>query len=170
MSEPASEPHAGGAKTGLPPGWRPSRRGILGGLFILLAGWFVVTQIIQRSGPKIAWIENDLAQAEQTARQSHRLVFLLLYERGCRVTADMQRNLFPQRQVRQRLAQMVCCRIALKPDDPLRQRFYYRGQPLMLVLSPGRDRPIMRPMEGKVELLEFITVVDAALRAQPDER
>lgn len=158
MSEPTSpEPQAEGGTAAHPERSNPSRGFILI-LLVLLAGWFVVTQIVQRTGPTIEW-RNDLAQAEREARAAGRRVFLLLYEPGCPVTAANDRDLFSRRFARERLARMVCCRVELQPRDPLRQRFHFRGEPLMLVLQPGVPTPLAR-LEGKVGRLQFETYVN----------
>ncbi len=134
------------------------------GLLVLLGGWFVVTQAFQRSGAEITWL-SDLDQALRVAREKKQLVFLVLHQPNDPLAEANQRNLFTQRQVRERLAQMTCCRIEVQPVDKLRPRFGFRGPPLMLVLAPPEARPLMRPLEGKIDLLEFMTVVNGALKA-----
>lgn len=141
------------------------RRGstwIVVGLLVLLGGWFVVTQVISHTGPPVQWIHNDLQKAQRAAQDSGRRIFLLLYEPGCKVTQANERDLFSLRRVRQLLDRMVCCRIELRPGDPLRRRFKFQGTPLMLVLEPGRERPLNR-LEGKVDWLQFRTYVDPGL-------
>lgn len=137
-----------------PPSW------MVVGLLVLLGGWYVLTQVLSRTGPPIEWIRGDLAAAEKVAQEHNQRIFLLMHEPGCATTAANERDLFSQRLVRKRLAEMVCCRIELQSADPLRQRFHVRqGIPLMVVLEPGHQRPIGAPMEGKVDWRQFKTYV-----------
>jgi hypothetical protein len=148
----------------VPPAPRPRPRGstrIGLALLVLLAGWFVVTQIVRSTGPTVPWIRNDLPLAEQQARAGGRLIFLLLHEPGCKLTEANDRDVFSQRYARTRLANLVCCRVELKPDDPLRRRFAVTRTPLMLVLAPDRSAPLSR-MEGKIDQLQFETYVPEA--------
>lgn len=158
MSEPTPPAESAG-----PPPERAARRSgspwIFVGLLVLLGGWFVVTQVVSHSGPEIAWIENDFPRAEAEARAQGQRILLLLYEPDCQVTAGLERNLFTQREVRERLAKMVCCRVKLTPSDPLRRRFNFKRSPQMMVLEPGRDEPVARVLNGNVELREFKTYV-----------
>ncbi|MGD8453081.1 MAG: hypothetical protein PVJ57_14780 [Phycisphaerae bacterium] len=158
MSEPS--PPAESAPPPAPAARRGGSPWILVGLLVLLGGWFVVTQFVSHTGPKIAWIENDYPRAEREARAHGRRIFLLLYEPDCPVTAGLDRGLFTQREVRERLAKMVCCRIKLTPGDPLRGRFDFKRSPQMMVFEPGKDEPVGRPLNGSVELREFQTYVD----------
>jgi hypothetical protein len=159
MSEPTSTEPA----TGTPDARTTSpRRGspwIVAGLLVLLGGWFVVVQVISRTGPPIDWIRNDLPRAEQLAKEKGRRLFLMLYEPGCKITEGNDRDLFSQRFARERLAQMVCCRVELKAEDALRRRFGFKRDPLLLVFEPGKDVPISR-LEGKIDQLQFETYVD----------
>lgn len=167
MSEqtPAELPPSVPAPT---PAGRPrGSKWVVVGLLVLLGGWFAATQIINYTGPPIAWIKNDLDKAEQLARQRGQRVFLLLYEPGCPITAANERNLFSQRLVRERLAKMVCCRVELPPGEPLnplRVRFADKANnrslvlPVMLVLEPGREKPLAR-LEGQVDETQFKTYV-----------
>jgi hypothetical protein len=163
MSEPTA-PESGSAG---PPARQKPSPWIFAGLLALLAGWFVVTQVIQHTGPPIAWIHNDLPAAEAAAQDTGRRVFLMLHEPGCPVTAGNERDLFSTRFARERLAKMVCCRIELSETDPLRQRFGVRGQPLMLVLRPGLAAPLAR-LEGKIDELQFKTYVDPGQVGEPE--
>ena len=155
-STPPPEPLE--AATGGPAGQKKPPRWIIVGLLVLLAGWFSLTQAIQRTGVEIDW-GTDLAQAEAEAKEAGRRVFLLLHEPACATTADNERNLFSNRQVRNRLAEMVCCRVELGQRDPLRARFMFKDKPLMLVIQPGVATPLGR-LEGKVSKLQFDTYVD----------
>lgn len=128
-------------------------------LLVLLAGWFVVTQVVSRTGPEIEWIR-DFATAQRLARERDQRVLLVLHEPDCPITAAHERDLFTQRKVRLRLAEMVPCRIELSPEDPLRRRFRVtRGQPMMVVLDPD-GQAIGAPLEGRVDWLRFSTYVD----------
>jgi len=156
MSEPQpSESASEGGSAAQPK--RGSTRIALG-LFVLLAGSFVVTQIVSRTGPPIQW-RYDLAEAERAAGEQGRCIFLLLHEPGCKVTEANERDVLSTRMAKERLAQMICCRVALRAADPLRGRFGFRDQPLMLILRPGRDKELAR-LEGKVDDLQFATYVD----------
>lgn len=130
---------------------------IVVGLLVLLGAWFVFTQVYSRGGTPIEW-EHDLAAAEQAARATGQRVFLVLYEPGCPDTEANERNLFSQRFVKKRLAGMVCCRVELRPTDPLRRRFQLDELPVMLVLEPGRAEPLGR-LSGRVDRLQFETYV-----------
>jgi hypothetical protein len=126
-------------------------------MLVLLGGWFVVTQIVSRSGPPIVW-QHDLAVAEQLARSQDRRIFLLLYEPGCKITEANERDLFSLGAVRETLSKMVCCRIELQPYDELRRRFEFHLDPLMLVLKPDSEQVLAR-LEGKVDRRQFDTFV-----------
>ena len=137
-----------------PPSW------MVVGLLVLLSGWYVLTQVLSHTGPPVEWIRGDLAAVERIAQERNQRIFLLMHEPGCVTTAANDRDLFSQRLVRQRLADMVCCRIELQPEDPLRRRFHIKpGIPMMVVLEPGHQRPTGAPMEGKLDWLQFKTYV-----------
>ncbi len=162
---PATQPPEPAPASAPPP--RASRkppRWIIVGLLVLFAGWFVAMQWRQRGGEPVAW-QHDLPAAEQQARTSNRLIFLLLQIPNCPIAAALDRDLFSQRLVREKMQQMICVRLELSATDPLRTRYNFRGEPLMLVLRPGRATPLMRPLEGKIDYLEFTTVVNNVLKS-----
>ena len=157
MSEQPSSESATSADGGAAAGRQKRAPWVFVVLLALLGGWFVVTQLVSRSGPPIEWVY-DLDEAERIAKEHNRHIFLLLHEPGCQVTAANERNLLSRRDIRERLAKMVCCRIELKPDDPLRWRFKFGRDPLMIALRPGRDKPLSR-IEGRVDYRVFITYI-----------
>lgn len=147
---PAGADDAQSAPRKRPPFW-------VGLVFVLLlGGGYVVTQYITYSGPAIAWrYEFAEALAEANAQDPKRRVFLLLHEPGCLVTQANERELFSTRFVRERLAKMVPCRVALRPDDPLRRQFAVTDQPVMLCIDPS-GLPIGR-VEGRADERMFRT-------------
>jgi hypothetical protein len=103
---------------------------------LLLGGGYVVTQLITYTGPKIEW-RTDYTSALAEARSTGKRVFLLLQEPNCPVTAANERELFSTRFARERLANMIPCRVILKPNDPLREQFEVSEPPVMLNLEPS---------------------------------
>ncbi|MFH1747867.1 MAG: hypothetical protein ABIG44_12600 [Planctomycetota bacterium] len=137
---------------------KPASTWMVLGLLVLLAAWFVFTQIYARGGEEIKW-HDDLAVAEQMARATGQRIFLVLHEPDCPITAGNDRDLFSQRYAKRRLAKMTCCRIELKPLDPLRVRFKLEKLPIMLVLEAEPGKPPISKLEGKVDQLQFETYV-----------
>lgn len=119
----------------------------------------VISQFLSRRGADVQWIENDFERALNTARADNRRILLLLHERDDPITAGYDRNLFTLRPVRETLAQMVCCRVALRPSDPLAQRYRFERDRLMLVLDPGGN-PLAR-LEGVIDEDKFRAQVKA---------
>ena len=157
MSEQPSSESSANADARTAAGQRRRSPWVFVALLVLLGVWFVVTQAVSHGGPPIDWVY-DLDEAERLAEEKHRYIFLLLYEPGCQITAANERNVLSQREIRERLTKMVCCRIELKPDDPLRLRFNFTHEPLMIALRPGRAEPLARK-QGRVDYREFITAL-----------
>lgn len=145
---------------------RRGSRWFLAVLFLLLVAWFIVTQVVSRTGADIHWY-SDLAEAERVAVQEGKYVFLVLHEPDSPTMEANDRLLLSTRGARDILKQLVCCRIVLQgaATASLRARFGYEGEPLMLVLKPGRPEPVVR-LDGRVEWLEFRTYV----KPEPDEQ
>lgn len=121
---------------------------------VLFGGGYALTQYITYSGPKIAWLY-DLDQARAESARSRKRIFLMLHEPGCKITARNERELFSTRFARERLAQMVPCRVELRPGDPLRDQFQFTGPPLMITLDVN-GMPLGRS-EGRIDEREFRT-------------
>ncbi len=147
---PASPPTTPSRQRG--PAW------MLVGLLVLLGAVYVINQYIANTGPTIDWIRNNLPEAQQVARDKGRRIFLMLYEPGCKDTERNDREVFTRRYARVRLANMVCCRIELKPDDRLRQQFKFHGSPLMLVTTADLD--VLSRTEGAVTQGQFETYIN----------
>ena len=124
------------------------------GFVLLMCGALVITQIANYSGPSIRWIENDVDEALRQARESGRRVFLYLYEANCPITLAHDQTLFGQRMARQRLSEMVACRVEVGPTDRLRARFGFDGTPLMMVLDAD-GKQIITPIRGAVGPRQF---------------
>ena len=135
---------------------RPGSKWIAVGLLVLLGGWFVVTQTISRTGEQIQWLDS-LPAAEKLAHETGRRILLVLHEPDCEITAANDRDLFSQRFARAQLAKMVCCRVELKPGDPLRRRFGFTSEPLVLVLKPNGE--LLHRLTGRITRLQFETFV-----------
>ncbi len=121
---------------------------------VLFGGGYALTQYITYSGPKIAWLY-DLEQARAESGRSRKRIFLMLHEPGCKITARNERELFSTRFARERLAQMIPCRVELRPGDPLRDQFQFTGPPLMITLD-ANGMPLGRS-EGRIDEREFRT-------------
>lgn len=122
----------------------------------LLMGVFWVAQTLSRWGPSVTWLDN-FDQALQKAQAENRRIFLLLQEPNCPTTDGHLRGLLTMNFARERLAKMVCCRHVLKPGDPLRVRFNFDREPLMLVLD--KDGKEITRKTGAVTELEFKTYI-----------
>jgi hypothetical protein len=145
---------------------RQPQRWIILGLLALFACWFAAMQWRQRAGAPVAW-ERDLPQAEKHARESNQLIFLMLQAPGCPIAAALDRDLFSQRDIREKMAQLTCCRLEVQPTDPIAQRFGFKRNPLMVVVKPGDLRAVgIRPLEGKIQYPELDTVLRESLKNQ----
>ena len=162
-SEPQAQAAVGSPKRKGPPAW-----GIV--LFLaLLGGLVVVNHVVSSSGPEIKWIENDLDTALKQVSDTKRRVFLYLYEPQDETHKRNELQVFTQRWAREPLAKLVCCRIALRPDNresaKLRQEFNYKGTPLFLLLT--RDRTPVSRTEGAVTEGQFYAnITDPSQRSQ----
>ncbi len=158
-SAPDAAPAPAARERKRPPRW------IILGLLGLFVCWFAAMQWRQRAGAPVHW-EHDLPQAEQQARDSNRLIFLMLQAPDCPITAALDRDLFSQRDVREKMAEFVCCRLEVRPGDAIAQRYGFRHDPLMMVLKPGSQRPLMRQLEGKIQYPELDTVLREMLKSR----
>ncbi|MBL8879800.1 MAG: hypothetical protein JNG88_11835 [Phycisphaerales bacterium] len=143
------------------PWWAPA---VFLGLLLVV---FAISQYISRGGAAIAWIRNDLPAALAESAKTDRRVLLVLYEPGDAIVAEHDRRLFSLRSIRETAAQFVPCRVELKPDDPLRARYGYRGVPLMVVLN-ANGQPLVPVQEGRVDERRFKTyMLPGSARANP---
>lgn len=134
-------------RRGGPPRW--AGLAFVGLLMVVL----VISQFLSRRGADVQWIQNDFERALSTARADNRRILLMLYEPDDPITAGYDRNLFKVHAVRNTLAQMVCCRVALQPNDPLRRQYRFERDRLMLVLDSGGN-PLAR-LEGVIDEDKF---------------
>jgi hypothetical protein len=161
-SLPEAAPAAVGRDRKRPPRW------IVLGLLGLFACWFVAMQWRQRAGEPVHWA-HDFAQAEQHAREADRLIFLMLQAPNCPIAAALDRDLFSQLDVRKKMAMFVCCRLEVRPTDPVGLTYGFTREPIMVVLRPGSQRPLMHKLEGKIQELELNTVLVETLKSQAKE-
>ena len=132
---------------------------------VLLAGFIFINQRVSTGGRPIAWIENDLNAALQRAAEQKRKVFLYLYEPADRTHARNEREVFTQLWARQPLENVVCCRVALGPADPLRARYMYKNQAVFLLLDAQGN--VLSRTEGAVDETQFFTHIgDMAARSR----
>jgi hypothetical protein len=152
MSEaPSPQPQPTVVRGRRPPAW-----GI--GLFLLLLGGLVlVNQCVSTGGKPVAWIDNDLNAALAQAEAQERKVFLYLYEPGDRTHARNELQVFTQRWARDPLQHVVCCRVALRPTDPLRLKYLYKNTPLFLLLDAKGN--VLSRIDGAVDELQFFTYI-----------
>jgi hypothetical protein len=154
-----SSPERTGVRGRHPPAW-----GIA--LFLLLlAGFALVNEYFSSSGRPVAWIDNDLNAALKQAAEQHRKVFLYLYEPADPIFARNEREVFTRRWAREPLEHVVCCRVALGPNDPLRTRYMYKNTPLFLLLDAQGN--MLSRTEGAVDEIQFLTHIgDIAARSR----
>jgi thioredoxin-related protein len=122
---------------------------LVGGLFIvLLMGFFVLAQVMSRTGEEIRWVHQfDTALA--TAKDQNKRVFLLLYEPESSVAARYDNNLFTQRVVRANVAATVPCRVAVDAGHELLRRYRVTELPAMLMLN-ANGTLLGEPLTGAV--------------------
>ena len=142
---------------------RPPTWGIV--LFLLLlAGLVLINQLASTSGKPVAWIENDLGAALQQAEAQNRKVFLYLYEPNEPAAARNELHVFTQRWARRPLEKVVCCRVALGANSPLRARFVYKETPAFLLLDAKGN--VLSRTDGPVDETQFFTYIgDIASRS-----
>lgn len=143
-----------------PPAW------VVVGFLALLAGGYVLSEMLSRSGPQIAWIENDLDAALRTAAQRNSRVFLYVYAAGEPTAKRNDLEIFTQRWAREPLARAVCVRVAADPANPaayrVAARYGYDGKPLFLLLDASGAR-IGQPAEGALDERGFFTAIGQPL-------
>lgn len=152
MSEaPSPQPQPAAVRGRRPPAW-----GI--GLFLLLLGGLVfINQCVSTGGKPVAWIDNDLNAALQQAEAQKRKVFLYLYEPDDQTHARNELQVFTQRWARDPLQHVVCCRVALRPTDPLRLKYLYKNKPLFLLLDAKGN--VLSRIDGAVDEFQFFTYI-----------
>jgi hypothetical protein len=124
----------------------------------------VANYAISRSGPAIAWIDNDLPAALRQAVERKQRVFLYIYEPNDPLHARNERLVFSESWARTPLRDAVACRIAVQPHDRLALRFNYSGKPVFVLLDEqGRPIAQMR-VEGAPDEREFFTYIGSPLR------
>lgn len=133
----------------------------------LLLVVFAIAQFVSRSGAEIPWIRNDLNAALAESARTDKRVLLVLSEPNDPIAAKHDRRLFSQRSIREYAAQFVPCRIELKPGDPLRVRYGFRGIPLMVVVN-AKGEPLVPVQEGEVDERRFKTyMIPGSARSNP---
>ena len=139
----------------------PAKAGLAFLLLMMIA--LAANIIVGLTGPTIAW-ETDLPKALAKARSApgKQHVFLYLYRAGDPVAERNEREVFAKRLAREPLARLVCCRIAIEPNDALALRYAYRDAPLFLLLD--RDGTSVSRTEGPVDQAQFVTYVEKASR------
>jgi len=132
------------------------------GLLVLLMISLAISQFVETSGPPIAW-ETDLTAALARAEQSRRRVFLYLHGAACEYTPRYERTLFLQRSVRNRLAEMVPCRLEVKAGDAAARRYGFTNDPVMVVLD-ANGLPLTQPLVGgHIEDKQFLTYIQSGI-------
>ena len=127
-------------------------------LVVLMGGVYIVAQLLTHSGPPVDWVRS-FDDALRLAKEKNQRIFLYLHEPNCPVTIDRERSLFTQRYARERLARMVCCRIELKPGDPLAARFHFDHAPLIYVLHRDGRMLTDQPVTGDIDQRQFETYI-----------
>lgn len=126
-------------------------------LFVLFGAVFVISQVISTSGPEINWIEGDLDAARKQAKESGNPLFVYAFEPDDPIAKRNDRMVFTQRWARERLANMICCRIPLEPRDAQRGRLGYRDEPVMILFrSDGEE---ISRISGAVDRKQFRTYI-----------
>jgi hypothetical protein len=142
-----------------PPARRPRKAPAwaIAGILLLFGAGYAWSTFNSRSGPQVTWMNNfDAALARAGAEKKR--IFLMLSEPGDQAVAAMDRNLFPLRQPRETLAQMVCCRLEIQPRDPICARYDCSVLPHCFVLDP-LGRVLESRLTGQVDELAFFTYV-----------
>jgi hypothetical protein len=151
-----------------PPRRRSSSAWVAAGFLVLLGALIVVNQVTSTSGPPIKWIDNDLDGALRRLTSPKQRLFLYLYDPNDPTYERNEREVFAQRWAREPLANVVCCRVALRSDAAsakLGQEFAYNGKPLFLVIT--KNRTPMSRTEGAVTELEFYTYITLPVTRAP---
>jgi hypothetical protein len=137
-------------------GRRPPAWGIV--LFLLLlAGFLFINYRASVGGPPVAWIDNDLSAALKQAAEQKRKVFLYLYDPADPTAARNERQVFTQHWARKPLEKVVCCRVVMRPGDPLAAKYVYKNQPVFLLLDAQGN--VLSRTEGAVDESQFFTYI-----------
>ena len=140
-----------------PVGRRTSARwGLLAGLLaIVLVYW-----VSMRSHPSAIVWASDLKSALQQAEQTHRPVLVEFHTSWCSPCEEMEREVFPRREVAKALANWVSVQVDGDTNAELMRRYAVEAFPTFLALRP--DGHVVRQSVGSMTPEEFVEFIRGA--------